>query len=78
MCSAQIFLSVRQRRKLPAIAKQSDFNSLDLLHQHTLASVAIAQGDESSGSSELGPDKHNMPLPDGCVKAVEALCDKFK
>lgn len=66
-------------------------NSLDLLHQHTLASVGIGgdNDNESSASSNadgqldsrvrLGALAHNhITLPDGCIKAVEALCDSFK
>lgn len=56
-------------------------NSLDLLHQHTLASVAISDatgGDDSSGASGENDMAEHITLPDGCIQAVENLCHLFR
>ena len=72
-------VTVRPSKKPPTFSPNKSLaNSLDLLHQHTLASVAVSgAGHESSASAESPPANH-ITLPDGCVKAVETLCEKFK
>ena len=81
-CSTNIYfvLAARQRRKVPPISNKSKVNSLDILHEHTLASVSIDRphGDVESSESSGSDKGHHTTLPDGCIKAVEALCEQFK
>lgn len=71
-------ISARKRtKKLSPLNKKSMVSSLDLLHQHTLASVPI-KSDEESSTDSGGHSRGHVALPDGCIKAVEALCEKFK
>ncbi|XP_067934395.1 serine-rich adhesin for platelets-like [Watersipora subatra] len=72
-------VAARQRRKATTLTTKSAVNSLDLLHQHTIASVGVDKPhtDGDSSESSNGQARHTT-LPDGCIRAVEALCEKFK
>lgn len=83
-----MLLAARQRKKLATFSKKSVVNSLELLHEHTIASIRAGSDHHSSSSgtsdlatSTLSPHaalSSHATLPDGCIKAVEALCAKFK
>lgn len=67
----------RNKKLSPLNKSKAMVSSLDLLHQHTLASVPI-KSDEESSTDSGGHNRGRVTLPDGCIKAVEALCEKFK